>query len=70
MKVFLQRTVYIAALTLFVTGIALVIALVVKIIDWVISGNWLVGLIGMACVFILLFLVDNAVPPREDEASK
>lgn len=65
MKVFLQRTVYIAALTLFVTGIALVIALIVKIVDWAISGNWPVALVAMACVFVLLFLIDNASEAKD-----
>ena len=59
MKALIERMLYIAMVTVFVLGFLLVLLLMLRVIDWIIAGNWLVGLGVAAALFVLLFLIDS-----------
>ena len=60
MRAFLNHLAYIALITAFIAGAALAIMAVLRVIDWIIAGNWLIGVVCMGVLFVLLYLIDTA----------
>ena len=65
MRAFLSHLGYIALITAFISGAALAIMAVLRVIDWIIAGNWLLGVIAMGALFFVLFLIDSTPRARE-----